>query len=146
MALATIKPSPTQLLGRFGGPKWIPKELPDLPRSVLERFGVQNALQMSSQSEGKSSLQGFLWVRSGILSRLDLPKRLWPHLRDAEATSWNGLRVQNGVQMISQSEGKSSKKCVFLHANWLFRLSRGSCGFVVVSCRVLTCQNGCGLH
>ena len=68
MALATIKPSPTQLLGRFGGPKWIPKELPELPRSVLERFGMQNGLQMSSQSEGKSSKKYVFLHANGLFA------------------------------------------------------------------------------
>ena len=56
-------------------------------------------------------------------------------LRDAEAASWSCLGIQNGPRMNSQSEGKSSKKHVFLQSNWLFRLSR-----------VSTSQKGSGDH
>ena len=98
--------APTQRLGVVWSAKWAPNEL-------RERRKIVKKVNVFKCKLAFSPLQGFLWLRSGILSRFDLPKRLWPPLRDAEAASWSGLGVQNGPQMSVQSEEKSCKKRVF---------------------------------
>ena len=84
MALATIKPSPTQRLGRFGGPKWIPKELPKRRKGILGSLELSEWVQRPSSHCQRSVLERFgspKWVPNELSERRKIVKKVCVYMQ-----------------------------------------------------------------
>ena len=89
--------APTQRLGAVWSAKWAPNEL-------SERRKIVKKVSVFTCKLAFSPLQEFLWLRSGILSRFDLPKRLQPPLTDRRRSDWERFGSLKWASRRFQSE------------------------------------------